>query len=1266
MQLPSSSQARSRPRLSCFQWTRRKTSLRRAGLLLCVLLVSAFTAAAQVSVTTYQYSSQRLGVNSSETILTPSNVNSSNFGKLFSRAVDGYVFAQPLYVPNVTIEGVSHNVVYVATEHDGVYAFDADSNTGANASPLWYTSFLSTNVTTVPDTAIGGCQDINPEVGITGTPVIDLSSNTIYLVASTIENGVNTKKLHALNITTGAEKSGSPIVITAQVPSTGPNSSGGYLTFDTTWENQRPGLLLYNGVVYIGFSAHCDYGTWHGWLLGYSTSNLQQTFVTAIAPNGYNGGVWMAGQGLAMDTGSNLFVATGNGTFDTALNPPVDYGDSIIRMDLSKGPTVQDYFTPYDQSTLQGNDTDVGSGGVLVLPSQSGNYPNLLVQAGKAGNIFLLNRDIYAASDTTHSFKNMGHYNASRDDILQELDGAVGGTWSSPIYFNGRVYFWGSGDFLKAFSLSLNSTTGYTELSTSPVDKSSQSFGFPGATPTISANGTSNPVLWALESDAFSDTGPGGEAILRAYNASSISAGELYDSNMSPGRDNPGQAIQFSVPTVANGKVYVGAEGQLSVFGLLGSETQAAAATFSPGGGTYTADQNVTITSSTSNATIYYTTNGATPGAYSTKYTGPVAISAPTTLKAVAVASGYLTSNATSATYNVGIPAPTFKPAPGTYVSGQSVTLSDSTSGATIYYTTNGTTPTTSSTKYTGPISVSSTSTIEAIAAESGLTTSVVAGGAYTIESGAGSSLNFGSGFTTTTGLQFNGSAAWTQSTARLTLTNGGETEAGSVFYTTPVNIQSFTNDFQFQLTNPNADGFTFTIQNTGTTALGEWGGGLGYGPDTPSGSPGIGKSVAIKFDLYSNNGEGPDSTGIYENGASPTTPYVNLVTTPINLHSGDVFAVHMSYNGTTLTMTITDLSTQQSYTPTFTVNIPSYVGGSTALIGFTGGTGGETSTQQILSWTFASAGSGGSSGQAAPVTFKPASGTYTAGQSVTLSDLTSGVTIYYTTNGTTPTTNSTKYTSPISVSSTTTIEAIAAESGLTTSVVADGAYKIEPGASSSLNFGSGFTTTTGLQFNGSAAWTQSTARLTLTNGGETEAGSAFYTTPVNIQSFTNDFQFQLTNPNADGFTFTIQNTGTTALGEWGGGLGYGPDTPSGSPGIGKSVAIKFDLYSNAGEGPDSTGIYENGVSPTTPYVNLVNTPINLHSGDVFAVHMSYNGTTLTMTITDLSTQQSYTPTFTVNIPSYVGGSTALIGFTGGSGGETAIQQILAWTYASP
>jgi hypothetical protein len=954
--VPPSSEGITNDRLNPFQPSCWIPTLRRAVSLLCLLLASPFAVAAQVSVTTYQYGNQRLGVNSSETILTPSNVKSTSFGKLFSRNVDGYIFAQPLYVPDVTIGGVSHNVVYVATEHDGVYAFDADSNTGANASPLWYTSFLSTNVTSVPDSAIGGCQDINPEVGITGTPVIDLSSNTIYLVAATVENGVNTKKLHALNITTGAEQSGSPVVITAQVPSTGPNSSGGYLTFDTTWENQRPGLLLYNGVIYIGFSAHCDYGTWHGWLLGYSTSNLQQTFVTAIAPNGYNGGIWMAGQGLAMDTGSNLFIATGNGTFDTALNPPLDYGDSIIRIDLSKGTTVQDYFTPYDQSTLQGNDTDVGSGGVVVLPSQSGNYPDMLVQAGKAGNIFLLNRDIYAASDTIHSFKNMGHYNASRDNILQELDGAVGGMWSSPIYFNGRVYFWGSGDILKVFSLSLNSTTGYSELSTSPVDKSTQGFGFPGATPTISANGTSNAVLWALESDAFRDTGPGGEAILRAYNASSISAGELYDSNMSPGRDNPGQAIQFAVPTVANGKVYVGAEGQLSVFGLVGSETQAAAPTFDPGGGTYVADQNITITSSTPNATIHYTMDGTTPGAYSTKYTGPVAISAPTTLKAVAVASGYLTSNVTSAFYDVGVMPPTFKPAPGTYTAGQSVTLSDSTSGTTIYYTTNGTTPTTSSTKYTGPISVSSTTTIEAVAAESGLTTSVVADGAYTIEPSAGSSLNFGSGFTTTTGLQFNGSAAWTQSTARLTLTNGGTTEAGSVFYTTPVNIQSFTNDFQFQLTNPNADGFTFTIQNTGVTALGQWGGGLGYGPDIPSGSPGIGKSVAIKFDLYSNNGEGPDSTGIYEDGASPTTPYVNLVNTPINLHSGDVFAVHMSYNGTTLTMTITDLSTQQSYTPTFTVNIPSYVGGSTALIGFTGGSGGETAKQQILSWTYASA----------------------------------------------------------------------------------------------------------------------------------------------------------------------------------------------------------------------------------------------------------------------------------------------------------------------
>jgi hypothetical protein len=402
-----------------------------------ILLVAA-PAAAQINLTTSLYNNQRTSVNSNETILTPSNVNATSFGKLFSQAVDGYVYAQPLYVSNLTIGGSVHNVVFVATEHDSVYAFDADSNSGANAQPLRHTSFLSSGVTTVPNSVLGN-DDITPEIGITGTPVIDMSTSTLYVVAETLENNGTdfVKKLHVLDITTGAEKTGSPIAISASVTVPGQ----GTVTFDVEWSNQRPGLLLYNGVVYIGFAAHGD-GSYlaRGWILGYSYNGttFSQVFVFCDEPTSPAGaaGIWMSGQGLAMDTGSNMFVATGNGQFDTNLTPPLNYGDSIIRIDLSKGPTVQDYFTPSDQGSLAAGDLDLGSGGVAILPDQTGANPHLLVQAGKEGTIYVINRD------------NMGHYNSSRDNIVQEIVGGTTSLFGSPVYFNGKVYIWGYGAYL--------------------------------------------------------------------------------------------------------------------------------------------------------------------------------------------------------------------------------------------------------------------------------------------------------------------------------------------------------------------------------------------------------------------------------------------------------------------------------------------------------------------------------------------------------------------------------------------------------------------------------------------------------------------------------------------------------------------------------------------------------------------------------------------------------------------------------------------------
>jgi hypothetical protein len=636
----------------------------------------------------------------------------------------------------------------------------------------------------------------------------------------------------------------------------------------------------------------------------------------------------------------------------------------------------------------------------------------------------------------------------------------------------------------------------------------------------------------------------------------------------------------------------------------------------------------------------------------------PLLVGATTGYVGFTGGTGGLTAIQDILTWTYGVATPTFSPAGGTYTASQLVTIADTTAGALIYYTMDGSTPTNSSTQYSGPIPVSSTTTIKAIAAASGMTNSAVATATYSIQtSGGGSSPSYGSGFTSA-GLALNGHAAINGT--RLRLTDGGAGETSSAFFNTPVNVQSFTNDFNFQLTSATADGFTFTIQGNSPNALGLGGGSLGYGPNK-SGALGIGKSVAVKLDLYSNAGEGADSTGSYINGASPTIPSQDMTSSGVDLHSGDVMNVHMSYDGTTLTWAITDPTAGTSFTTSAIVNIPSLVGGTTGYVGFTGGTGGLTAIEDILSWTYVA--SAGAPEQVATPTFSPTGGIYTASQlqsGVTISDTTSGALIYYTRDGSTPTTASTLYSGPIAVGSTTTIKSIAAASGMTNSAVATATYTIQSsGGGSSPSYGSGFTST-GLTLNNGTAINGT--RLRLTDGGAGEARSAFFSTPVNVQSFITDFTFQLTNANADGFTFTIQNNSSMALGVAGGSLGYGPNGSS-SGGIPNSIAVKFDLYSNAGEGTDSTGLYKDGASPTVPATDMTSSGVNLHSGDIMTAHLAYDGTTLSLIVTDTNTNASFGTGFTVNIPGTVGANTAYVGFTGGTGGLTATQDILNWTY---
>jgi hypothetical protein len=390
-------------------------------------------------------------------------------------------------------------------------------------------------------------------------------------------------------------------------------------------------------------------------------------------------------------------------------------------------------------------------------------------------------------------------------------------------------------------------------------------------------------------------------------------------------------------------------------------------------------------------------------------------------------------------------------------------------------------------------------------------------------------------------------------------------------------------------------------------------------------------------------------------NGAAPSTPFVDLTGSGIDLHSGHVFQVHMSYDGTNLAMTITDATTAASFTQSWAVDIPGTVGGATAFAGFTGATGGLTSLQKILTWTMSS--SGGTTTVATP-TFSPGGGSYGSAQSVTISTTTSGANIYYTTNGTTPTTSSTLYGGPVAVATTETLKALATKSGSNNSAVATASYTI--GAVSQINYSAGFTAGN-LTFNGNAALNGSRLQVTDINQNN-EVSSAWFNTRVNVQKFTTDFNLQLTAADADGMTFAIQSNNTAALGFFGGGLGYASDT-IGGPGIANSVAIKFDLYDNGGEGGNSIGLYTGGASPTTPATTLGG-GVDLHNGHILAVHIVYDGTTLTMTITDTTnTSLTFTKSWTVNIPTAVNATTAYVGFTGGTGGLTAQQQVLSWTY---
>jgi outer membrane protein assembly factor BamB len=514
--------------------------------------VSAFAlfvmpAAAQV--TTSQYDNARTGATLIEKTLTPQNVNALHFGKLGSFKVDGAVYAQPLFVPGVDIPGKGrHDVLFIATEHDSVFAFDADR---PNDPPLWQASFLDAKRGITPLSASDvQCPFIQPEVGITSTPVIDINTGTLYALARTMTGhsfGANEyfQHLHALAITTGAEKFGGPKLISASVSGKGDGAQNGRVSFNALRENPRSSLLLANDALYLTWASSCDVDPYHGWVMAYDSHSLAQKAVLNVSPDGAQGGIWMSDTGPAADASGNVYIPIGNGTFDAASGGR-DYGDSILKLALENSSfVIRDYFTPHDQQKLSDADLDIGSSGPLLLPDLAGPHPHLVLQPSKGGAIYVIDRD------------RMGKFQPDRDAVVQKIS-MEGGAYGAMAYWNNHVFFACSDDHLRDYSIENG------QLKSNAA--TSAKFENPGASPSISANGTKNAIVWAVATKTWN--GADQPAVLYAFDANKIDR-PLYSSEENAQRDRAAAATRFVIPIVVNGRVYFSARGEVEIYGLL-------------------------------------------------------------------------------------------------------------------------------------------------------------------------------------------------------------------------------------------------------------------------------------------------------------------------------------------------------------------------------------------------------------------------------------------------------------------------------------------------------------------------------------------------------------------------------------------------------------------------------------------------------------------------------------------------------------------------
>jgi hypothetical protein len=514
----------------------------RAVVLMVVLALAALARAQRVI--TSQYDDARTGANLNETKLTPRNVNVKRFGKVFTLHVDGDVYAQPLFLGGVDIPGKGrHDVLFIATEHDSVYAFDAYGNP---STPLWQASFLKDGLTPVP-ARDANCPFISPEIGITSTPVIDPDTGTLYVLARTRDGSgflknVYAQRLHALAVTTGVEKFGGPVEIRASMSGSGTGSSSGKLTFNPLRDNPRAALLLSRGAIYLTWASACDVGPYHGWVMAYDARSLRQQAVFNASPDADDSGIWEGDTGPAADKAGNIFLATGNGRFDAA-NGGRDYGDSLLKLN-GESLKLSDYFAPYNAANLDANDSDLGSGGPMLLPDQSGAYPHLAVVEGKGGVLYLVDRD------------HMGHWQPGNNSHAVQTVAVPDGVFGSMAYWNHYVYVLSDGDALRQFSV----------IEGKLLPKAASGSSGVSATPTISANSLDDGIVWLLRSKVWN--APDQPAALYAYDAANV-AHELYNSEQNAGRDRAGRALRFNIPMVVNGHVYVGTKHEVDVYGLL-------------------------------------------------------------------------------------------------------------------------------------------------------------------------------------------------------------------------------------------------------------------------------------------------------------------------------------------------------------------------------------------------------------------------------------------------------------------------------------------------------------------------------------------------------------------------------------------------------------------------------------------------------------------------------------------------------------------------